>query len=351
MPSPLGLDGQLTPWLLVRGEVRTRVEGFTGNGFSPGNDDAYWMDRFRLSATVRASRTVNFFVQAQDSRAFDKTTGGLVAPMRDTLDLRQAYGEVTATHATVRVGRQDLAFGEQRLIGNLPWTNVARSFDAGRLTLKRKGAQVDLFAASVVNISPDAFDKSGNGNILYGAYGSLTALIPKQTVEPYFLWRQSTNVAAELGGLAALHQSTTGIRLAGKVPRRPRRGCSASTPTRRATPTAPTARVAPSISSTRRATTSSACRTRSAGAISATRAPDSNSSPPGNGRRPPVTTPGGWRARPTVSTARAARSSCARPLTRPAPTSARSSMARRPMCIRRSCRSAAAWRTSFPASS
>jgi hypothetical protein len=218
IPSPLGLDGQLTPWLLVRGEVRTRIEGFTGNGFAPGNDDAYWMDRFRLSATVRASQTVNFFVQAQDARAFDKSTGGLVAPMRDTLDLRQAYGEVTTTHATVRIGRQDLFFGEQRLIGNLPWTNTARSFDAGRLTLKRTGAQVDLFAASVVNISPDTFDKSGNGNVLYGAYGSLTALLPKQTLEPYFLWRQSTNVAAELGGLAAIHQSTTGVRMAGKVP-------------------------------------------------------------------------------------------------------------------------------------
>src|SRR5262249_47310054 len=31
-------------------------------------------------------------------------------------------------------------------------------------------------------------------------------------------WRQAKNVAAELGGLAALHQSTTGIRMAGKLP-------------------------------------------------------------------------------------------------------------------------------------
>jgi hypothetical protein len=217
-PAPLGPGGQLTPWLQVRGEFRTRIEGFTGGGFTPGNDDAYWMDRFRLSATLSPSKSVSFFVQMQDARAFDKTTGGLLPPMRDTLDLRQAYGEVTSTHATVRIGRQDLVFGEQRLIGNLPWTNVARSFDAGRLTLKGPGARVDLFAASVVTVSPDAFSKSGNGNILYGAYGSLTALVPKQTVEPYLLWRQATNVAAELGGLAPLRQATTGIRMAGKVP-------------------------------------------------------------------------------------------------------------------------------------
>lgn len=217
-PAPLGLNGQFTPWLQIRGEFRTRIEGFTGGGFAPGNDDAYWMDRFRVNATVRPMQSASFFVQVQDARSFDKTTGGLLAPMRDTLDLRQAYGELDTAHVTIRVGRQDLMFGEQRLIGNLPWTNASRSFDGGRVTLKRAGARVDLFAASVVTISPDAFDKSGGGNALYGAYGSLTTLLPKQIIEPYFLWRQSTDIAAELGGLATLHQATTGLRMAGKVP-------------------------------------------------------------------------------------------------------------------------------------
>jgi hypothetical protein len=43
-------------------------------------------------------------------------------------------------------------------------------------------------------------------------------VIPKQVVEPYFLWRQSRDIAAELGGLAPLHQATTGLRMAGKLP-------------------------------------------------------------------------------------------------------------------------------------
>ena len=176
------------------------------------------MSRFRLSATIRPSTTIRFFVQAQDSRAFDKTTGGQVAPMRDTFDLRQAYGDFGPSRATVRIGRQDLFFGEQRLIGNLPWTNTARSFDGGRVTLRQKIGQFDVFAASVVNIQPEAFDKSGNGNILYGTYESLTNLIPKQTIEPYFLWRQSRGIAAELGGTATLHQATTGVRMAGALP-------------------------------------------------------------------------------------------------------------------------------------
>src|SRR5437870_5547487 len=73
-PVPLGVNGQLASWLQVRGELRTRVEGFSGGGFGD-NDDAYWMDRFRLNATVRPSKSLAFVVQGQDSRAFDKTSG------------------------------------------------------------------------------------------------------------------------------------------------------------------------------------------------------------------------------------------------------------------------------------
>ncbi len=215
-PAPLGVDGQLTPWLQVRGEFRARIEGFTGGGFAD-TTDTYWMDRFRLNATASPTKLLKFVVQVQDARAFDKTTGSQNVPLRDTLDLRMAYLEFGSTSA-VRIGRQELAFGEQRLLGHLSWTNTARSFDGARATLKRSGLQLDLFAASVVTIQPDAFDKSGVGNGLYGAYLSTTAIVPKQTLEPFILWRQSRGIAAELGGVADLHQATTGVRMAGTLP-------------------------------------------------------------------------------------------------------------------------------------
>jgi hypothetical protein len=214
-PVPLAINGQLAPWLQVRGEFRTRIEGFTGGGFAD-NDDAYWMDRFRLNATARPSKSLAFVVQAHDARAFDKTAGSQAAPFRDTLDLRMAYGEIGSKNS-FRIGRQELAFGEQRLLGHLAWVNTARSFDGVRATIKGNFGQIDGFAASVVTIDPKGFDKSGNGNVLAGTYISLTA-VPKQAVEPYFFWRQSRNVTAELGGIAPLHQATSGVRMAGQVP-------------------------------------------------------------------------------------------------------------------------------------
>ena len=164
--SPAGLQ--------LRGEFRGRLEGFDGGAFKPDNSDGYMLDRFRINATVTPSKSAKFVVQVQDARAFDKTTGGSAVPFRDTLDLRMAYGEFGGARNMVRAGRQELAFGEQRLIGHLNWVNNARSFDGVRATIARKAFKFDAFATSVVTIQPDAFDKSGYGNRLYGFYGSAT---------------------------------------------------------------------------------------------------------------------------------------------------------------------------------
>lgn len=214
-PVPLGANGELAPWLQVRGEYRMRIEGFSGGSFTEGNDDTYRLGRFRLNATVRPAKSMGFFVQTQDARAFNKATGGRTTPLRDTLDLRQAYGEFGTT-TMLRVGRQELNIGEQRLVGSATWLNNARTFDGGRLIVTRGRVQISVFAVSVVTIQPEVFDRSGSGNALTGADVVLNAIIPKQTVEPFFFWRQSRGITAELGGTATLRQATTGVRMAGR---------------------------------------------------------------------------------------------------------------------------------------
>src|SRR5690606_39763271 len=54
-----------------------------------------------------------------------------------TADLRLAYvelGDPENKTFGLRAGRQELVFGEMRLIGHLNWANTARSFDAVRGT-------------------------------------------------------------------------------------------------------------------------------------------------------------------------------------------------------------------------
>lgn len=210
----------LPAWLRVRAEFRERVEGFASLGFTPGRDDTYSLSRLRLNATVTPSPSFSFQAQVQDARVAEKEVGPTAAPFRGPFDLRLGFADIGSAkaHVAARVGRQELAFGEQRLLGHLAWTNTARSWDAARLILRSTPFQVDVFAASLVRSLPDSFDKSGNGNRLLGAYGSAPTLIPRATVEPFVFVRRDSNIRNEVGAIGTLEQTTVGVRVAGKLP-------------------------------------------------------------------------------------------------------------------------------------
>jgi hypothetical protein len=221
-PLPNRANEVMPSWLRVRGELRERVEGISGSGFVDGRDDAYWLTRFRFNATITPSRQLAFQVQAQDARVADKEFGATGAPFRSSFDLRMAFADIGAPTSGIaaRVGRQELAYGDQRLVGHVSWLNAARTFDAAKVTLRSKPIQVDLFAASVVRILPGEFDTSGNGNLFAGAYATTTALVPKSSVEPYVFWRGDRNISNESGRNATLRAATIGVRWVGQLPAR-----------------------------------------------------------------------------------------------------------------------------------
>jgi Alginate export len=222
-PLPNRVNEILPGWLRVRGEFRDRMEGFTNAGFTSGRDDLYWLNRFRFNATIQPSRLLAFSVQAQDARVQKKTIGSTGPPFRDVFDLRMAFADVgDPQHSPflIRVGRQELAFGEQRLVGHLSWLNTARTFDAVRLTIHRKEFQVDAFGSSVVTVEDAKFNRSGFGSRFFGAYGSTAALIPQSTLEPYVFYRLGRGLKSELGPVSDLKAATIGARWAGTLPAR-----------------------------------------------------------------------------------------------------------------------------------
>jgi hypothetical protein len=212
----------LPGWLRVRGEFRERMEGFDGLGFNETREDLYWLSRFRFNAIVTPSRFLSFQAQVQDARVAKKTVGPTGTPFKAPFDLRTGFAEIGSSTGpvTVRVGRQELVYGEQRLVGHVSWLNAARTFDAAKVTVRTKAVQIDTFAASVVRIMDGAFDRSGAGNRFAGAYLTTGKLIPQGTVEPYVFVRRDVNLRTELGAVDDLMSTTTGIRLAGKLPAR-----------------------------------------------------------------------------------------------------------------------------------
>lgn len=221
-PLPNRLNSALPAWLRVRGEFRERLEGFDGLGFNSTREDLYWLSRFRFNATVTPSKHLSFMAQVQDARVAKKTVGPTQAPFRAPFDLRQAFADIGAASGpvTIRAGRQELVYGDQRLVGHVSWLNAARTFDGGKVTIRSKAAAVDVFAASVVRILPTDFDKSGAGNRFAGAYLTTTKLVKNGTFEPYVFWKRDVNQAGELATLGTLQHTTFGLRMAGRLPGR-----------------------------------------------------------------------------------------------------------------------------------
>jgi hypothetical protein len=212
----------LPAWLRVRGEFRERIEGFQGSGFIENRDDSYALSRVRINTTITASKHLSFQANVQDARVANKNVGPTTAPFRGPFDLRTGFADIgdAKAHIGARLGRQELAFGEQRLLGHLAWVNTGRTWDAARMILRAKGWQADVFGASLVRSLPDEFDKSGNGNRLAGVYATTGTLLPQATVEPFAFWRRDVNLRSEQLTIGDLSQTTMGVRVAGKLPAR-----------------------------------------------------------------------------------------------------------------------------------
>jgi hypothetical protein len=118
------------------------------------------------------------------------------------------------------VGRQELVYGEQRLVGHVSWLNTARTFDAALGSFHHGNVRVDAFAASVVNIRDGEFNRHRDGDNFHGIYGKIDKIVPKGLLEPYVFWRLSRGVGSELGGPPGkMSFFTPGFRFVGLLPR------------------------------------------------------------------------------------------------------------------------------------
>jgi hypothetical protein len=215
------LNENLPPFIKLSGEYRMRVEGVTGSAFRADANDAYSLSRVRLNLTLAPKPWLRTVFQGQDAQVFGKNPKPDGPPFEDTFDLRQAYAEIGRQEGNsfeLRVGRQELVFGEQRLVGHVSWLNTARSFDAVRAAYRHKNFRIDAFAASVVNVREGEFNKRVGGNNFHGVYTSFTSVVPRAVIEPYVFWRLGRGLRSEAGVLSKLDFKTVGFRWAGKLP-------------------------------------------------------------------------------------------------------------------------------------
>jgi Alginate export len=213
----------LPNWFDFGGQYRGRVEGQTGREFISGNNDFYYLSQLRLDLRIRISSNLRLMLEGQDSRAPKLDLHPRPASFQNSFDLRQGYlelhrGDLNAVG--VQLGRQELSFGEERLIGAGNWSNTSRSFDAARLYVSTPSGRLDVLAASLVRTRDGDFDSPQlRGNNLYGAYASLKTLLRQSTVEPFLFYRTIHQVRNEAGMPGSAGFYTFGARLIGDLPK------------------------------------------------------------------------------------------------------------------------------------
>ena len=200
------LSPDFEPWD-IGGQVRMRYEVEQGAGptlstshdFSAKYSDnaAHLLLGREFAHVAYNSSWIGVFGEIRDSWE----TGHLAArgTTSDRADFGQTYirlGNTNNFPVTLKAGRQELVYGDERLLGNSDWSNVPRMFDAAKLRYERPGLWVDAFVSRVVLVNDHAIDRPDWHDWFSGIYGSTTLLCPFQNTEFYVLGRDSNKGAS-----------------------------------------------------------------------------------------------------------------------------------------------------------
>jgi hypothetical protein len=182
---------------------------FRANGAN--TDNSYWLSKLRLHVGYTDKWWSAYLEGRSSLESGDQryaypnvpAVAGTVrkqgdGPEADGLDLQQAFvtlGNHKEFPLSVKVGRQELSYGDERLIGAFGWNSIGRTFDAVKLRWQTEWFAADVFASHPVVPQDGKFNVDNDHDYFSGVYATTTK-IPKHIVDAYFLARNSGRLAA-----------------------------------------------------------------------------------------------------------------------------------------------------------
>ncbi len=217
------LNAKASAWLTLGGEARERFEYFDHSnwGAGPQDNNGYLLQRFLVHGDAHFGSWFRIFTEFQ-SGLEDGRNGGARPTDRDVFDVHQLFADLRVPLAeqaslTLRSGRQELAFGSQRLVSIRDSPNLRRTFDGARATLLYEGWQLDAFVTRPVRLKPGVFgDDPDPGTKFWGMYDVASlSFVPGGKVDFYYfgLDRDSATFAQST---AHERRHTIGTRIWGK---------------------------------------------------------------------------------------------------------------------------------------
>lgn len=189
-------------WLFTTGgDVRTRYEnayndrlGQRDNNYNLARarvyGDLWYRDDFRVFAEY-----IGAWSQFQDLAPLpiDQNKSDFLNLFVDV-----KVADLDGSPAYVRVGRQELLFGSQRLISPLDWANTRRTFQGVWAFRQTEKFDFDVFWVQPVALNANKFDSVDNNQNFAGAWATYR---PKkgQAIDAYYLMLDNTNRVVQQG--------------------------------------------------------------------------------------------------------------------------------------------------------
>ena len=193
------------------GQLRERSE-FNDKSFDETqHHDVYHQLRTRLKATATVNEQVRVVAEVQDARTFGEESSTLNAGAPH-FDLRQGYVEVKGLADGLlgfTLGRQALAYANERLLGAIDWHPYGQTFDAGVLRLTSGDFRFDAIGAAITR-NPAAPTYSRDV-FLAGGWAVWSPKDARQTVQAFFLYDNPATTAVRQ------NRQTAGVYAGGHV--------------------------------------------------------------------------------------------------------------------------------------
>jgi hypothetical protein len=204
-------------WATLDMQLRGRTENQTSDNFISGNEQLYELTRVYGGLEVRPARWLTGYIQFIDTHALGLPLKYVAANMRDAFDDRQAYLDFHGKGVETIVGRQELKYGGERLVGISDWTNNSRTWDGflGRIGDKNR---IDVFSTSVVTVHPTSLDNHGAGLTFHGAVGTIGTMVPNVSIQPFVFVQAFPRVEGANGVFGTQTTVTPGFEAAGDIP-------------------------------------------------------------------------------------------------------------------------------------
>lgn len=218
-----------TPWDVgAQFRLRYEVKDGAGNASADGsgadfiktgfnNDNVFWNTRTKVHVGYKAQPWFQFYVQGRDSRSTgdDRATNS----DSDQWELYQAYAQIGNPKdfpLSLKIGRQELSYGEERFIGKSDWSNTGRVFDAAKLRFEQGDYWVDGFIGRINSANDNALNLAEDYEFFSGVYAGAKNLVPKMDAHLYFIARNAvgSDTVTGITGPSDRDVYTVGARLA-----------------------------------------------------------------------------------------------------------------------------------------